>query len=165
MLLGLVLSAMTMTASAQFERGAKYINTSLSGLGLSYSKNEKVHLDVRLMAGYFLGDGCMLYAGVDYAHQPHLNQVGVDFGGRYYIRQNGIFLGCGLKYAHGEETTDEPERYTRKHDNFFFTPEVGYAFYVNHYLTIEPSVYYNMSFDDFADASKVGLRIGFGFYF
>jgi len=151
-------TAMTLTASAQFEAGTKYINASLSGLGLSYSKNEKVHLDVRLGTGLFISNNCMLYAGVDYAHQPHWNQVAVDFAGRYYIQQNGIYLSCGLKYAHTQETNG-------KYDNFFFTPEVGYAFFLNHYLTLEPAVYYNMSFNHFADGSKVGLRIGLGFYF
>ena len=100
----------------------------------------------------------MVLAGIDYAHQPHWDQVALDFGGRYYLHDVGVFLGCGLKYAHTQETTG-------KFDNFFFVPEVGYAFYVNHFIAIEPSVYYNMSFNDFSDSSKVGLRIGLGFYF
>ena len=43
--------------------------------------------------------------------------------------------------------------------------EIGYAFYLNHYLTVEPSVYYKMSMHDFSDNSSVGLRIGLGYYF
>lgn len=158
MILGLMMALAVLPASAQFEAGTKYINTSLSGLGLSYSKNEKVHFDLRLAGGYFLSDNCLVLAGVDYAHQPHWDQVAVDFGGRYYLHDVGVFLGCGLKYAHTQETTG-------KFDNFFFVPEVGYAFYVNHFIAIEPSIYYNMSFNDFSDSSKVGLRIGLGFYF
>lgn len=158
MILGLMMALAVLPASAQFEGGTKYINTSLSGLGLSYSKNEQVHFDLRLSGGYFLADCCAVIAGADYQHQPHWDQVSVDFGARYYMHESGIYLGGGLKYAHTQETTG-------KFDNFFFVPEMGYAFYVNNYVTIEPAVYYNMSFNDFADSSKVGLRIGFGFYF
>ena len=43
--------------------------------------------------------------------------------------------------------------------------EVGYAFFLNRYLTVEPAIYYKMSLDDFSDKSTVGLRVGFGFYF
>jgi hypothetical protein len=43
--------------------------------------------------------------------------------------------------------------------------EVGYAFFVNKNITIEPAVYYKMSLADFSDNSTVGLKIGFGFYF
>lgn len=159
-LLCLALAFSALTASAQFEGGKVYLNTSLSGLGLSYSRNEDVHLDIRALGGYFLSNNCMVYAGVDFAHQPHWNQVSVDFGGRYYLESIGIYLSAGVKYAHSEEITAPG-----KFDNFFFVPEVGYAFFVNQYVTIEPAVYYNMSFNDFSDSSKVGLRIGVGFYF
>ena len=43
--------------------------------------------------------------------------------------------------------------------------EVGYCFYLNHYISVEPSLYYKMSVDDFSDKSTVGFKIGFGFYF
>ena len=160
MFLGLLMALAVLPASAQFEGGTTYVNTSLSALGVSYSRNEKAHVDVRLSGGYFLSNDCALIAGVNYEHQPHWNQISVDFGGRYYLHDMGVFLGAGLKYAHSEELTNP-----KKFDNFFFVPEVGYAFFVNQYLTIEPSLYYNMSFNDFSDSSKVGLRIGFGLYF
>ena len=41
----------------------------------------------------------------------------------------------------------------------------GYTFYLNHYLAVEPAVYYKMSTNDFSDGSTVGLKIGLGFYF
>lgn len=158
MFMGLLMALSVLPACAQFNGGTKYVNTSLSGLGLSYSRNERVHFDLRFAGGYFLSDNCAIIAGVDYQHQPHWDQVSVDFGGRYYLHDIGVYLGTGLKYAHSQETDG-------KYDNFFFVPEVGYAFFVNRYLTIEPAVYYNMSFNDFSDSSKVGLRIGFGLYF
>ena len=43
--------------------------------------------------------------------------------------------------------------------------EVGYAFFLNRHVTIEPALYYKMSLHDFSGNSTVGLRIGFGYYF
>ena len=45
------------------------------------------------------------------------------------------------------------------------TPEVGYCFYVNNYLSIEPSVYCNLCFNRFSEGTEVGLKLGMGFYF
>ena len=45
------------------------------------------------------------------------------------------------------------------------TPEVGYCFYVNRYLSIEPSVYCNLCFNRFSEGTEVGLKLGMGFYF
>ena len=52
-----------------------------------------------------------------------------------------------------------------KNNSINLTPEVGYCFYVNHFLSLEPSLYYNISLNDFSDSSKVGLKLGLGFYF
>ena len=41
--------------------------------------------------------------------------------------------------------------------------EVGYAFFINRSVTIEPAVYYNHSFKS-CDYSTVGLKIGLGIY-
>ena len=43
--------------------------------------------------------------------------------------------------------------------------EVGYAYYLNQYLSVEPSVYYKMSLHDFSGNSTVGLRVGLSYYF
>ena len=43
--------------------------------------------------------------------------------------------------------------------------EVGYAFFVNRFITIEPSLYYKMSLHDFSDNSTFGFNIGIGFFF
>lgn len=42
--------------------------------------------------------------------------------------------------------------------------EVGYAFFLNRTVTIEPAVYYDQSFKNHSDFSKIGLRIGVGVY-
>ena len=42
--------------------------------------------------------------------------------------------------------------------------EVGYAFFVSTTVTIEPAIYYDQSFKNHSDYSKIGLRVGFGIY-
>ena len=41
----------------------------------------------------------------------------------------------------------------------------GYAFFLGRNVTIEPSVYYDLSFSDTSEFSKLGFKIGFGVYF
>ena len=43
--------------------------------------------------------------------------------------------------------------------------QVGYSFFLNRTVTIEPEIYYNQSLKDHNDYSGFGLRIGFGIYF
>ena len=42
--------------------------------------------------------------------------------------------------------------------------EVGYAFFISRTVTIEPVLYYQQSFNDHSDYSKLGFRLGFGIY-
>lgn len=143
------------TAHAQFTTGTKYVGASVSGLGLSYSKDGGFRLGVQATAGYFIADGIMLKAHVGYQHTKVANDFSVGAGGRYYFTQNGIFLGAGAELTH-----------TSPSFNTLSLPvEVGYCYYLNHYLSIEPSVYYKPSLTQFANRSEVGLRIGLGYYF
>lgn len=167
-ILGCMMALCTLTANAQFEGGKSYLNLSSSSLNFSYSKNDKLRFDIGATAGVFVVDDWMFYAQAEYTHKrltyDRLNSIGrkihqdellFGVGGRYYIEQNGIYLGLAAQYAHHEQS----------YDNFYLTPEIGYAFFINQYLTIEPAVYYQMSINDFADASTVGFKLGVGFYF
>jgi opacity protein-like surface antigen len=144
-----------LTASAQFEQGKKYINTSFSSLGLSYSGSEKFRLGVEANAGYFVADCLLLRANVGYDHTKKVDDVSVGAGARYYFDQCGVYLGAGAEFDH----------YTKASNDVMIPVEVGYAFFVNRFITIEPSVYYKMSLHDFSDNSTVGFRLGLGFYF
>ncbi|MCR4994626.1 MAG: outer membrane beta-barrel protein [Bacteroidales bacterium] len=166
MILGCLLALCTLSANAQFEAGKKYVSLSSSSLGLSYSKNDKLRFDVGLKAGMFVERAWMVYALAEYNHKQlmyssfgdrkvYQDEVELGLGGRYYIEQNGLYVGLGLQYGHSEQ----------HFDNFYVAPEIGYVFFINEYLTIEPSLYYHMSLNDFADGSKVGLKLGMGFYF
>ena len=75
-------------------------------------------------------------------------------GGRYYIEQNGIYLGVNCKLLHAN------------HDYNDVMPgvEVGYSFFLNGSVTVEPAVYYDQSFKNHSDYSAIGLKLGVGVY-
>lgn len=153
--LGLLMAGATLTANAQFEAGTKYVSTGLSGLGLSYGKKAGFAFGIDANVGYFVADAVMLKAGVSYDHTKETDDFSASLGARYYIRQNGLFLGSGLGYTHLTKNVNDLE----------VPLEVGYCFYLNRHVSVEPSAYYNISINDFADGSKIGLRVGLGFYF
>lgn len=151
----LLLFAAAIGMHAQFTKGTKFAGASLSGLGLSYSSNERFRLGLDADAGYFVADCVMLKANIGYEHTRVTDDVRVGAGVRYYFIQNGIYLGAGAEYNH----------FTKNNNDVMIPVEVGYAFYLNHYLTIEPAIYYKMSLHDFSGNSTVGARIGLGYYF
>ena len=185
----LLIAVSSMQASAQFEKYTSYLNTSLTGLGLSYSKDSRFKMGVQATGGYFVEDCWMLYGRFGFEHQgargvmKNRNDLQIGVGGRYYIEQNGIFLGVGLAYQHatnvtfsqhesiiGGTTENGPEirtvyNYYGNRNYVHLTPEVGYCFYVNNYLSIEPSVYCNLCLNRFSEGTEIGLKLGMGFYF
>lgn len=147
---------LTITASAQFEKDKLYAGASLSGLDLSYNGSNELHFGVSALGGKFVDDNVLLYGTAGYEH-PGKNQddlLNVGVGGRYYITQNGIFLGANCKYVHANSS----------YNDVMPGVEVGYAFFISKTVTIEPSIYYQQSFKRHSDYSTVGLRIGFGIY-
>lgn len=159
-ILTLLLAVLSTSVFAQFEKYTTYLNTSLTGLNLSYSKDQKVTFGMQATGGYFVEDAWMLYGRLGYNHQymkhaHDVNNVQLGAGFRYYIEQNGLYLGCGLQYEHRSPNTNYVQ----------LTPEVGYCFYLNRHVSIEPAVYYDCCLNEFAAGSTVGLKIGVGFYF
>ena len=186
----LLIAVSSMQASAQFEKYTSYLNTSLTGLGLSYSKDSRFKMGVQATGGYFVEDCWMVYGRFGFEHQgargvmKNRNDLQIGVGGRYYIEQNGIFLGVGLAYQHatnvtfsqhesiiGETSENGPVEirtvynYYGNRNYVHLTPEVGYCFYVNNYLSIEPSVYCNLCLNRFSEGTEIGLKFGMGFYF
>lgn len=145
----------TLSANAQFEQGTKYAGLNFTGLGLSYSQATDFQFGIGAEGGYFIADSWMLKGNLSYDHMKDVNNLTIGAGARYYFLQNGIFLGAGLEYDH----------YIKSDNSFGMPVEVGYCYYLNHHLALEPSVYYKMSFNDFTDRSKVGLRLGIGYFF
>ena len=152
----LAVLAVSLTASAQFEEGKKYVGVSATGLDLNYSGKDDLKIGVEAKGGYFLFDNLMATGSLKYQNNgkaPDSFSLGV--GGRYYIIQNGIFLGANVEFIHADTN----------YNDLMPGVEVGYAFFLNRYLTIEPALYYQQSFKKHSDYSCVGLKVGFGYYF
>ena len=152
----MLLSVVSMSAFAQFEKGKKYVGASLSSAGISYSDYEEFAFGADFTGGYMFTDDWMLLGevGFDYKNSD-IRSLYLGTKVRYYIEQNGLFLGGGMRYLHG----------FKNFNDFQLTPEVGYCFFLGKYASIEPALYYDMSLSDFAHKSKVGIKVGFGLYF
>ena len=151
----IAVAVMPLVAHAQFEKGKLYAGAGLTSLNLSYSGSEDLCLGLQGQAGYFMADNVLLYGQVGWNHLgSSTDNIELGAGGRYYILQNGIFLGANVKYAHGP----------RGYNDVMPGVEVGYAFFISRTVTIEPSIYYQQSFNDHSEYSKIGLRVGFGIY-
>lgn len=151
--LGLMVSV---GAHAQFESGKQYCGASLTGLNLSYNGSEELCLGIQAKAGYFFEDDMMLLAQAEYKHsglEGVKDYWALGAQGRYYIEQNGIYLGAGVKLIH-----------TGSYNDVMPGVEVGYAFFVSKQVTIEPAVYYDQSFKNHSDYSTVGVKVGIGIY-
>ncbi|MBQ9499094.1 MAG: hypothetical protein IJR56_03205, partial [Bacteroidaceae bacterium] len=154
MMAAVSVNAQQYVSDTPFTQGKMYASAGLSGLDLNYNSNTKWNLGIDGKAGYFLLDDVMALGEVQWGiHQEAPNDISVGVGMRYYIRQNGIFLGAGAKYKHHD-----------CYDDFMPNVNVGYAFFLSRTVTIEPELYYNMSTKSFKDYSGFGLRIGFGIY-
>jgi hypothetical protein len=156
-ILSLLFAVVSMGAFAQFEADTKYVSASLTGFGMSWQDNAGFELGLDATGGYFVADSWMVLGQFGWAHRKHFNEFNLGAGVRYYMQQNGLFFGSLLKYNHvGTQY---------KNDNFIVAPEVGYCFYLNNHVSIEPAVYIDMCLNHFKDYTKIGLRIGFGYYF
>lgn len=143
-------------ANAQFESGKKYCGASLTGLNLSYNGQQKLNLGIQAKAGYFVADDWMLLGQAEYNHSSQADPkdyFSVGAQGRFYVEQNGLYLGAGVKLVHAGSYNDVMPGV-----------EIGYAFFLGKQVTIEPAVYYDQSFKSHSDYSTVGLKVGIGVY-
>jgi len=151
-----VIAAMlvSLASHAQFEAGKAYVGASLSGIDLSYNGLTKGHMNVQGKVGYLFADNVMGTAQLAYDKQedvPYAMTVGA--GGRYYIEQNGLYLGASVLFRHQD-----------CYDDMLPSVQVGYSFFVSRTVTVEPELYYEQSFKNHKDYSQFGLRIGIGVY-
>jgi len=144
------------SAFAQFEKGKKYLGADLNGLGISYSQQSDLTLNLGANAGYFFLDNLMLMGqvGIDYSYEE-LRTLSLGAKLRYFIADSGVFLSAGSKFI----------REFDNNNDFQVTPEVGYCYFLNGHLTIQPSIYYDLSFSDFKEKSRIGFAVGLGWYF
>lgn len=149
----------TVSALAQFEKDAWYVNASLTGLDLSHSKYEGTNFGFNIGGGAFVADNFALllnFKGHFIEHGTDETSIGAQ--GRYYLSTCGVYGGLGLAYKHLSNGD-------LKKNLVCLTPEVGYAFFLGRNLTVEPAIYYDWSFSHPSDYSKLGFKIGFGVYF
>lgn len=158
-LLSLLVAVFTCTgAFAQFEKGTWYLGSSLTGLNLSHSKFQGTAFGIQASAGNFLADNLMLMINFkgDYQKGPDETSVGAQV--RYYLSQYGFYGAAGFSYKF--------LTFEGLHSNTScVTPEIGYTYYLNHYLAVEPAVYYDLALKNTKDTSKFGLKIGLAIYF
>ena len=149
------LSSVAQDYNPPFGKDKVYVGASLTGLNLNYNSNEKWRLGLDARCGWFFDDNWMLTGtvGIDTRYHNY-DTFTVGAGSRYYIEQNGLYLGAGANYVHFDGT-----------DDFRPTFQLGYAFFLNGTVTIEPEIYYNQSLKNHSDFSGFGLRLGIGLYF
>lgn len=146
----------TVGAMAQFEEGKAYVGASLSGLNLSYSGSEKAKFGLQAEGGYMFADDWMVKGHFGYNKQNDVPaSLSFGAGARYYIVQNGLYLGADVDYVHARSN----------YDDVMPSLHLGYAFFLNGSVTIEPEIYYNQSLKNHSDYSTIGFRIGMGVYF
>jgi hypothetical protein len=154
----LVTLMVSVSSYAQFEKGKYYGSALLSGFDMNYTGSEKWKFNLGLRGGYLFEDNWMAVGQVEYGYQKHgPKTISLGAGIRYYVTQNGLFLGMESAYKHrsldGESVND-----------FVPSVHVGYAYFISRTVTIEPEFYYNQSFKDHSEYSGAGIRIGIGVY-
>ena len=164
LLLCLVMLTTTTLAHAQFEQNKWYFNTAVTNLGISYNGSEELRLGGQITAGTFLFDDiALMLNGEGVYHKLGERSATFGVGGRYYFSQNGIYVGTGIKFRHYEYEENAKVK-NEKFNDGLWSFEAGYAFFLSRTATIEPAIYYDLSFKD-SDYSKVGFKLGFGLYF
>lgn len=127
----------------------------------------------------FLQNGIFIGAGLEYAFDRYyattpvtlqtfntttITQPVLDEMGQVVLDPNG-------QPTFTTETKKEPVDYismatiNERVNNIRIPIEIGYTFYINHYLAIEPAIYTKMSLNHISEGSEFGLKIGLGFYF
>ena len=143
---------MSVAANAQFEQGKGYIGASMSGIDIS-NQTKEFHLGLNAQLGYMFQDNLLALGTLGW---DHWDKSGDSFvlgaGARYYIEQNGLYLGGSLKYKHAEQ-----------YDDLLPGVQLGYAFFLGRTVTLEPELYFDMSTKKF-DYTCYGVRVGIGIY-
>lgn len=155
----LLLVTACVQAKAQFEKGTFFVNTSLTGLNLSHSKYEGTNFGLNVAGGAFVVDNLSVLVNFKGEYVENwMDETALGAGIRYYISSCGVYGGLGLAYKHLSNSVN-------RKNIVCMTPELGYAFFLNGTVTLEPAVYYDLSFMNCSQYSKLGFKIGFGFYF
>lgn len=163
LLFTLVLALVSVTSAfAQFEKGKKYIGFNLSGLDLSYNSTKNFSLGLGVNGGYMIKQDWMLMGdiGLNVSFKD-VQEFHLGAKCRYTVEQIGLFVQAGVQYVFDRQYKTDGW----SGNDFQLTPTIGYTWFLTKNLTLEPSVYYNMSFASFSKRSTVGLAVGLGYWF
>ncbi|KAA6301346.1 MAG: hypothetical protein EZS26_002543 [Candidatus Ordinivivax streblomastigis] len=149
-------------ASAQFEKNSWVINPTITGMEYSYSDANKNHLGLSAQGGAFVMDDVALLLKLGGDWTKTINTYSVGVGGRYYFSNTGVYAGSELYLTRWAYNNDKEQQGHK--EEYGLTIDGGYAFFLNRTITIEPAVYYDLSFKD-SNLSKFGLKLGLGVYF
>lgn len=151
-----LLTVATTSVFAQFEKGTKYVGASLTGLNMAINDRQHFSFGLDAKAGYFIKNYWMVEGTFGWhTSRTHLDRCQIGAKLRYAQVENGLYYACGLKYIHERKSFNDLQ----------LTPELGYCYYLNHYISVEPAIYYDMSLTNFSKKSEVGLKVGIGIYF
>ena len=152
----LAMLSMTLMANAQFEQGKYYVSASTTGLDLSYNGIKDLSFGLQARGGYFVDNELQVnaLAGFNHAGKDATNIFEVGVGARYYVIENGLYFGANCKVE-----------LSKGYNDLMPGVELGYAFFINDKVTIEPCVFYDQSLKNHSDYSTVGFKIGLGLYF
>ncbi|MCB0515062.1 MAG: hypothetical protein R2798_09600 [Chitinophagales bacterium] len=157
-----------MGLQAQTEQGSLMLG---GNLGFSSSSVKDVDgavtdFSISPTVGYFVIDNLALGAGFSYVSSKN-TLGGADatasafgFGPfvRYYL-ENRLFGQLGFDLLSSKANDGDAVNGT------WITPRIGYAAFLNDYVSIEPSVYYSIGGGDlYKDWSQFGLSVGFNIY-
>ena len=141
---------------AQFDAGNYHIAASLSGLNFNYTAKSGMRAGLNIDGGYFLDDNILARVGFGYNHYgKHNDAFTFGVGLRYYIAEYGINFGTGAEFSHRSPNIN----------NLHIPLELGYTFFLNNSVALEPQVCYKVSLNDFTGGSEIGCRLGLGYYF
>ncbi len=147
------MTVMTLGASAQFEKGTHYAGANLTELGVG-CKHGSFAFGLSGDYGYYIADNWMIGGTVGYTYEGKSHGVQLKPYFRYTFDKIGLNLGGGLQYEH----------VGTKRDYVQLCPQVGYTFFINGKVSIEPAVYADFCMNDFKKGTSAGLKIGIGLY-
>lgn len=127
----------------------------------------------------FLQNGIYLGAGLEYAFNRYdttspitLQTFNTTTVTRPVLDAEGqVVLDANGRPTFTTEMTKDPVEYitmgtaSERLNNIRIPIEIGYTFYLNRFLAIEPAIYSKMSLNHFSEGSEFGLKLGLGFYF
>jgi hypothetical protein len=197
-LLAFVLICVTIESNCQIDKpikkgnivlggGTSFSYSQISGKYRSYDLNQGQYYDVTIdqknisfslwpSFGYFITDGLVIGMSPSYSFSQQkyssftwkTNSVGIAPFIKYYTNSGFfLFMESGFHYSISKQQGFDNER---KNNWFSISPGVGYAFFINPKVSIEPSLEYtfNKSIDkDNADINTdtkshyISLNIGF----